>query len=149
MSLTTNPVQCCRCRHLCDLSQWIEKPRGQGISEKVCPRCGCKSQYDLRPQVAWCWASGLIEIGDEMPADTAFGSGAIEIARGPKCALKPALEVKARHGHEIGVLLVPGVPEAETKKEAGDALAAWLDWCAKSNGKEHSNGVVFSKGTKP
>lgn len=28
------------------------------------------------------------------------------------------------------MLLVPGVPEAETQQAKGDALGAWLAWCA-------------------
>jgi len=142
------PVKCTRCRHQCMESEWHDKPvRSSGISmtEKVCPKCGCKSYYDMRPQVAWCWASGLIEIGDTPPDDKADGSGAIVIANGPKSSLEVTLSVKARHGQgaSAGKLLIPGVPEAESKRAAADALAVWLEWCAKSNGKKHSNGVMF------
>lgn len=84
-----------------------------------------------KPQVAWCWASGLVEIGDKLPADSPDGGGAIQIATGPAAALKTRLELLARHGQGAsdGQLLVPGVPEAETMQEKGDALSAWLKWC--------------------
>ena len=78
-----------------------------------------------------------------MPADKADGSGAIEIARGPKFALKGALQVVARHGKgaSSGKLLVPGVPEADGQKAAGDALAEWLTWCGKRKSRD---GVAYS-----
>ena len=151
MSLTDIPVQCTRCRHQCMESDWHDKPvKALGsisMTEKICPKCKCKSYYDIRPQVAWCWASGLIEIGDTPPADKADGTGAIVIADGPKSSLQVTLSVKARHGQGAskGKLLVPGVPEAENQQAAGDALSAWLKWCAKSNGKKHSNGVMFKR----
>lgn len=37
-------------------------------------------------------------------------------------------EVVFRHGWQPGVLLVPGIPEAETKEGALDALLAFRDW---------------------
>jgi len=145
------PVKCSRCRHQCMESEWLDKPKrssgGISMTEKVCPKCGCKSYYDMRPQVAWCWASGLIEIGDTPPDDKADGSGAIVIADGPKSFLQGVVSVKARHGQgaSAGKLLVPGVPEAESEQAAADALAAWLEWCAKSNGKKYSHGVTFKR----
>lgn len=99
----------------------------------------------MRLQVAWCWASGLIEIGDQAPGDSTDGGGAIVIATGPKSSLKGVLSAVARHGMgaSAGKLLVPGVPEAGTQKDAADALSAWLSWCAKNNGKKHRDGVQF------
>lgn len=145
MSLIDIPVKCTRCHHSCMESEWLDVPskRYGGCTEKTCPRCGCRSYYDMRPQVAWCWATGLIEIGDAMPSDNPDGSGAIEIARGPKCALKVRLETAARHGKGAsgGKLLVPGVPEAEGSKAKADALSEWLFWCRKS---KCSDGVTFS-----
>ena len=146
MSAIDIPVKCTRCRHACMESDWIDVPskRYGGCTEKTCPRCGCKSYYDMTPQVAWCWATGLIEIGDSLPPDGSDGGGAIEIARGPKCALKVRLEVVARHGQGAsrGKLLVPGVPEADGQQAKGDALAEWLAWCSKSR---RSDGVKFSR----
>lgn len=144
MSAIDIPVKCTRCRHACMESDWIDVPskRYGGCTEKTCPRCGCKSHYDCRPQVAWCWATGLIEIGDALPADDPDGGGAIEIACGPKYALKGAIGVVARHGRGAGAgqLLVPGVPEAEPGSEI-DALLDWLDWCGKRKSRD---GVTFS-----
>lgn len=144
------PVQCTRCRnrHMESERVGMQSKQIPGAKDMVCPRCSCKSYYDLRPQVAWCWASGLIEIGDEMPADSDDGSGAIPVAAGPKAFLKGALDAVARHGYgaSSGKLLVPGVPEASSQKEACDALSKWLTWCAKGNGKKGRHGVVFEKG---
>lgn len=139
------PVKCTRCRHACMESDWLNVPSKEfgGCTQKTCPRCGCKSYYDCTPQVAWCWASGLIEIGDAMPAGTPDGDGAIEIARGPRFALKGQLRVVARHGKGDGEgqLLVPGVPEAEGQWAKGAALAQWLAWCSGGGGRD---GVVFA-----
>ena len=91
-------------------------------------------------QVAWCWATGLIEFGDQVPED------ALEIARGPDRALRERVAVKARHAkpREGGQLLVPGVPEAKTKRSKGAALNVWLDWCGKGdNGNRCCFGVTF------
>lgn len=91
----------------------------------------------MRPQVAWCWASGLIEIGNAMPANGPDGDGPIEIARGPKSDLEGVLNVLARHGKgaSAGKLLVPGVPEASDGRAAIDALNIWLAWCAKNRSR--------------
>jgi len=135
------PVQCTRCRNRHEESDRIPKRLDKHMSELVCPRCGCKSYYDLRPQVAWCWASGLIEIGDSMPADFANGGGAIEIANGPKAFLKSRLDVLARHGigASAGCLIVPGVPEADGQKAKADALGAWLKWCGARSSRDSVN----------
>lgn len=139
------PVKCTRCRHQCMESDWLDKPdHAIGGTVKVCPKCGCKSYYDMRPQVAWCWASGLIEMGDKAPQNDDEGCGVIVIAAGPKCELKLALEASARRGRGAGAgqLLVPGVPEAETQKAAGDALDAWLVWASNTR-MQNRNGVQF------
>jgi hypothetical protein len=129
-------------------SDWLDVPSKQfgGCTEKVCPRCGCKSYYDQRPQVAWCWASGKIDIGDSMPEPGTDGGGAIKVASGPKSELNLALGVMARHAFERGVLLVPGVPEAPDQAAAGDALAEWLKWCQKGGKRTASRwpGVVWA-----
>jgi len=141
--MSTNLVQCTRCRVKHTEAERVDHPIRAGMTESHCPRCDCKSFYDLRPQVAWCWASGLIEIGDAMPEPGPDGGGAIKIASGPKANLKARLEVVARHGYGEGAgqLLVPGVPEADGQQAKGDALAAWLKWC----GAFRRSGVVFAK----
>ena len=146
MTRANIPVKCTRCRHCCMESDWLavlSKEFG-GCAQKTCPRCGCKSYYDCTPQVAWCWASGLIQIGDAMPPDAPEGGGAIEIARGPKFALRSQLSAVARHGkgESQGKLLVPGVPEADTQEAGADALAQWLAWCGRGKRRD---GVTFSK----
>jgi hypothetical protein len=146
--MTTDiPVKCCRCRFEHLESERVQKlsTRGSlGLSALVCPMCRGESYYDLREQVAWCWASGLIEIGDALPADGPNGGGAIEIARGPKYALKSQLQIVARHGMGAseGCLLVPGVPEADGQRAKSDALAVWLDQC---NKRPPRDGVTYSR----
>lgn len=141
------PVRCCRCRFEHMESERVRKPSangGHGFATLVCPKCRAQSFYDLSEQVAWCWASGLIEIGGELPADSEDGGGAIEIARGPKYALKSRMRVVARHGigASEGCLLVPGVPEAEGQRAKADALAAFLAWC---NSRTDADGITFSR----
>jgi hypothetical protein len=72
--------------------------------------------------MAFCWSSGLIQFGNCVP------EGAIEICRGARTTVVREVTVAARHGRG-GVLLVPGVPEAQTQKLKGDALGVWLAWC--------------------
>lgn len=76
--------------------------------------------------VAVAWASGLIEIADGGRAP----EGAVVILRSRMSPekLEAKVSVKARHGHEPGVLLVPGVPEALTQEEGMTALIKWRDW---------------------
>ncbi len=140
------PVQCTRCRnkHMESERKAVPRHDSEGFitfSDLCCPRCGAKSFYDMRPQVAWCWASGLIEIGDAAPAGTK-GTGCIVIASGPKASLVSRLTVMARHGQGAsnGKLLVPGVPEATNQAGKGDALEVWLAFCARRNGFQ---GVYF------
>jgi uncharacterized paraquat-inducible protein A len=146
MGLHDIPVQCTHCRHQCMESDWHDKPvKASGsisMTEKVCPKCKCKSYFDMRPQVAWCWASGLIEIGDAMPEDNADGSGALLIAKGPKSSLSAVLSGVARISYK-GALVVPGVLEADGRDAEVDALIAWHAWCAKGNGCKHRKGVEF------
>lgn len=134
------PVQCVRCRNRHNESERRAVP-GQGISALVCPRCACRSFYDMRPQVAWCWASGLVETGDESEVP----AGSIVIAHGSKANLVAVVGALCRHGkgESAGKLLVPGVPEADDQKAAGDALAKWLAWCAKNNGHKGRYDVTF------
>lgn len=88
---------------------------------------------------AYCYASGLIGFGRKVP------KGAIQIARGPTKPLRDTIDVLARHGKgaSAGLLLVPGVPEAPESpddKLKGDALAAWLAWCA----ERRYDGITFN-----
>lgn len=143
MSMQENdiPVRCCRCKHRHNESERILKRRRDepSIREWVCPRCGARSYFDMRPMVAYCWNSGLIEFGESVP------DGAIKIAHGPKADLKCYVEVLARQGrgYSAGKLLVPGIPEANDQRAAGDALAAFLAWASKSR-QAKKYGVVFT-----
>ena len=141
MSAFNIPVKCTRCRNRHTTSERVDVPskRWANATESTCPKCGCKNWYDMTPQIAWCWASGLIEIGTELP-----DSNAIEIARGPKFALKGQVSVVARHGYgeTEGKLLVPGVPEAENQAAGLEALYQWLKWINKRKARD---GVVFAK----
>lgn len=141
MSCKDISVECCRCKFKHKESERVPKPdlKFRGLSNLVCPRCGAHSYYDLQPTVAWCWASGLIEIGETVP------DGAIKFAHGPKSNLKCVLEAVARHGKgaSAGKLIVPGIPEAESQQAAADALQAFMDWAGKGSFVK-KNGVVFS-----
>jgi hypothetical protein len=39
------------------------------------------------------------------------------------------MTARLRHGYEPGVLLVPGIPEATSDKEAMNALVKFTKWC--------------------
>lgn len=144
-------VKCTRCRNVYLKSQRVEKRNFKGrafpMHESTCPRCGGKNFYDLSKQFAWCWASGLIEIGDVPPVDSPDGSGAILIATGPKYAPGAFFNVVVRHGKGAseGKLLVPGVPEASDGDAAIEALEAWLKWC-EPHKTEKRDGITLSLG---
>lgn len=155
MSDRTNlAVQCCRCRNKHTESDRIMRPRPRRVASQLqiqdscCPRCGSTTYYDIAPWVAWCWASGLIEMGDAVPVKQPDGSGPIVIARGPASSLKAVVEAVARHGYGAseGQLLVPGIPEAQiTGADPVKVLADFVDWCAKGNGRRGRHGVVFAR----
>lgn len=136
--------KCTRCKNTHLESERISVPHKSSseMSDLVCPKCSCRSFFNMTPGIAWAWANGLIEFGDAVP------EGAIKIAEGPVVDLKLKVGVAARHGQgrSAGKMLVPGVPEAETEKARGDALSEWLAWLSRDNGKKHSRGVVFMKG---
>ena len=136
------PVQCVRCRHRHMESERQRVASGNGLHALVCPRCSCKSFYDMRPQAAWCWSTGLIELGAESDA----AEGSIVIAHGPKAFLHGAISALARHGRGAneGKFLVPGVPEADDQQAKGNALAQWSKLCARDNGQKRRQGVVFT-----
>ena len=141
MSDQNRPVQCCRCKNKHMESDRVPKPDAKCsfLSNMVCPRCGANAYYDLHPMIAWCFASGEIELGESCP------DGAIKFAHGPKSFLKSVISAVARHGYgaNAGKLLVPGIPEAESQRAAGNALKAFVDWAAKGRyAKKY--GVVFS-----
>lgn len=144
MSILNTPVKCCRCRNEHTAAERIDVPskKWPEVKESTCPKCGARSLYDMTPQVAWCWASGFIEIGNELP-----GAGAVEIARGPHYAINGQIGVHARHGYgeNKGKLLVPGVPEAADQLAGLEAVSQWLK---QINKRKPRDGVTFSKEMK-
>jgi len=88
------------------------------------------------PFVAWCWATGLIEMGTPPESLIAVNRGAIPFATGPKASLVAEVEVAARHGRgaSTGKLLVPGIPEAADEEAGLAALEAFVAWCANRPG---------------
>ena len=78
MSRINISCKCTRCRNQHMEADRVQKLRPSSGSipmfDLVCPRCGCTSFYDMSPQLAWCWASGLIEIGDALPGNKTDGS---------------------------------------------------------------------------
>lgn len=86
---------------------------------------------------AYCWANGLIQIGRAVPAN------AIRICSGSRYRVSKLMVATARHGMGgwTGKLLVPGIPEAENQRAAGDALKAFINWLKK--GRRHTPGVSF------
>lgn len=77
----------------------------------------------MRKYFAFCWASGLIQFADKVPA------GAIQLCCGARTTVVREVTVAARHG-VAGQLLVPGVVEASTETLKADALAVFLAWLA-------------------
>lgn len=102
------------------------------------------TDVDKRPYVAWCWATGLIEMGEPAEATIAVSRGAIPFATGPKSSLVAEMKVSARHGQvaSAGKLLVPGIPEATNEEVAFSALEAFVAWRAKARGR--FKGVCWS-----
>lgn len=144
-----NPlIQCTRCKHKSSLAEWPSKNTAHGWLESVCPRCGCKTFYDLTPWFAWAWRDGSIEMGPTPPKKDADGSGVIVFAKGPRSHLQAAVGVFARQGRDVGQLLVPGVPEAEDGFSAIDAFSKWVDRCATRNRWLAKKKVVFSRDVK-
>lgn len=78
---------------------------------------------------AYCYASGLIEFGRDIPR------GATIIARGPETELRAFIGSNARQARmhrsrKTLDLVVPGMPEAENQIALDAALATWSKWIA-------------------
>ena len=86
---------------------------------------------------AYCWANGPIQIGKRVPEN------AIRICSGSRYRVTKLMVATARHGKGAwtGKLLVPGIPEAENQRAAGDALKAFIDWLKK--GRRFTPGISF------
>jgi hypothetical protein len=75
---------------------------------------------------AYCNRSGVIGFGRKIP------EGYLLIMKGPARKLREEINIAARHGYEKGILLVPGVPEADSEYEALEALFRFKQWLKKS-----------------
>lgn len=140
----TNTVRGIRASSTCSgldaAASFGRKYFGPSFLRATLEACGYRVHGEERA-VAWCWQTGRIEIGEAAP------EGAIAFAAGPRRALEEEISGAARHGQgkSKGLLLVPGVPEAETPDAALDALIAFVDWRAKKNGHHQ---VVFGRGAR-
>ncbi len=70
---------------------------------------------------AYCWASGTIWFGEDVPC------GALPIVEGEKDAVYRLMETAARYACDGKTLLVPGIPEAEDLQAKADAFALWVE----------------------
>jgi len=89
--------------------------------------------------IAYCYASGVIEVGPSKP------DGAIVFARGATPALRRLIEATARHAYDGKTYLVPGVPEADNQRQGVDALIRWVRWLRQGD-RERSYGVEILGG---
>lgn len=83
--------------------------------------------------IAYCWASGEIEIAEEVE-DFELPEGTIIIARGDLAELTLRIDFGARRGYDRGLRLVPGLPEICGSSELDDrervaSLTSWAAWC--------------------
>lgn len=79
--------------------------------------------------IAYCWRTGRIDFGRSVP------EGAIKVAQGPAKKLRELISATARHAYDGETLLIPGIPEADSDKHAGDALEQFINWIAPSVAK--------------
>jgi hypothetical protein len=69
---------------------------------------------------AYCWRGGIIEFGPRIP------DGALPLDRGTERSVRRRVEPLARHAYQKSVLLVPGIPEAETDVAALEAYERFV-----------------------
>ena len=81
-----------------------------------------ESWEDVTMITAYCWRSGRIEFGQDVP------EGALPLITGEENHIRKLVDVRARHAYEQGVLLVPGIPEAANDEEAYKALSRFKAW---------------------
>lgn len=74
----------------------------------------------MKKIVAYAWASGLIEFGQNCP------DGALPVLFGKEQQVRERVDVLARHSRTSDALLVPGVPEAQSQDEAMQALTRFV-----------------------
>lgn len=76
--------------------------------------------------LAYCYANGVIKFRS---AKLGLPKGALPIVKGPGRIIRERISSAARHGYNNKTLLVPGVPEADDRTVAVDALVNWVKWC--------------------
>ncbi len=83
--------------------------------------------------IAYCWASGEIEITEETE-DFELPDGAIAFARGDLAELTRRIDCRARHGYETEVRLVPGLPEICGSSQLNDLVrtAVLVSWAGQN-----------------
>ena len=69
---------------------------------------------------AFCGPDGVIHFGASTPKYS------VEILRGPECRVRRYIDIVARHGFGKGVLLVPGMQEAEDESLAREQLRKFI-----------------------
>jgi hypothetical protein len=79
------------------------------------------------------YASGRLVISD--------APDAMCIAEGPEKALRKHFGVVCRHAYKRGVLLVPGIPEAEDQTKGLHALRKFVEWA-----KPRTDGTAYVNG---
>ena len=87
---------------------------------------------------AYVWRNGVVEFGENTPET------AIELAEGEGQEFVASIQVKCRLGYptyvdgveQPDVYLLPGVPEAESGREAIDAVIAFRRWINSVNQKK-------------
>lgn len=144
--MSDRPIKCTRCKRIgmhSELEDVYSKKYG-GCYEKVCPKCSCRSYYDYSPWFAWCWPSGVIEMGSTPPADKPDGSGCIVFAGGPRCELEGVIRTVAQRDYRDGTLLIPGTLNADA--DTVEIVRAWIEQCELSNAKFAKRGVRFLAG---
>ena len=80
--------------------------------------------------IAYCDRSGVIGFQRRLPR------GRLRIAAGPGRALRRAVEPLARLGYDNSTLLVPGIPEAKSEKDAFVAARLFRDRVLKALARE-------------
>jgi len=80
----------------------------------------------------YCYRSGLVEFGELLP------KGALLIDKGRGKKWRKGVEVKCRLSYDGKTYLVPGVPEAETNKDAYSAYKRFCEWLNSCKAKKAS-----------
>ncbi|XHS78520.1 hypothetical protein ACFJGW_00690 [Burkholderiaceae bacterium UC74_6] len=81
---------------------------------------------------AYCGPNGVIHFGPATPKHS------VEIVRGPEGRVRRYIDIVARHGYDKGLLLVPGMPEADDENAARAALKSFVEWASANAGADRS-----------